>query len=43
VVDRELKVKSDDDLSQIDLLIGKKTLDLGILARKYRVQNPEGT
>ena len=45
IIDRELEVKPDDDLSQIDLLnTQKKLYDLGIFSQvDTAVQNPEGT
>jgi len=45
VVDRELQVVADDDLSQIDMLdTQKKLYDLGIFSQvDTAVQNPEGT
>jgi outer membrane protein insertion porin family len=45
VIDHELQVRADDDLSQIDLLNTQKNLyDLGIFSQvDTAVQNPEGT
>jgi outer membrane protein insertion porin family len=45
VIDHELQVRADDDLSQIDLLnTQKKLYDLGIFSQvDTAVQNPEGT
>ncbi len=45
VIDHELQVKANDDLSQIDLLNTQKNLyDLGIFSQvDTAVQNPEGT
>lgn len=45
VIDRELQVRADDDLSQLDLLnTQKKLYDLGIFSQvNTAVQNPDGT